>query len=68
MDGKELNTYDLIIVMGPQHKDVVLSKCPECESRIVVWSIDDPYFLPNGYAEKIFEQIKAKVIELANSL
>jgi len=68
LDKKELNTYDLIIVMQPNHKDIILSKCPECINRIVVWDIDDPYFLPHGYAEKIFEQIKEKVLELANSL
>jgi len=68
LDKKELNTYDLIIAMQPNHKDVILSKCPECAHRIVVWDIDDPYFLPQGYAQKIFEQIKEKVLELANSL
>lgn len=68
LDEKELNTYDLIIAMNPKHKDVILSKCPECENKIVVWNIDDPYFLPHGYAEKIFNQIKDKVLELANSL
>ena len=68
LDGKELNTYDLIIVMQPNHKDIILSRCPECENKIIVWNIDDPYFLPNGHAEKIFQQIKEKVLELANSL
>jgi len=68
LDKKELNTYDLIIVMQPNHKDVILSKCPECANRIVVWNIDDPYFLPQGCAQKIFGQIKEKVLELANSL
>jgi len=68
LDKKELNTYDLIIVMQPNHKDAILSKCPECANKIVVWNIDDPYFLPQGYAQKIFEQIKEKVLELANSL
>ena len=68
LSGKELNEYDLIIAMKPKHKDVVLIKCPECENKIVVWNIDDPYFLPHGYAEKIFKQIKDRVAELANSL
>ncbi len=65
---KDIDKYDLIIAMKPEHKDVVLSKCPECQNRIVVWNIDDPYFLPHGYTEKIFKQIKAKVAELASSL
>jgi len=68
LDKKKLDEYDLIVAMKPEHKDVVLSKCPECENKTVVWNIDDPYFLPHGYAEKIFKQIKDKVSELANSL
>ena len=68
LDKKELNTYDLIIAMKSKHKDIILSKCPKCENKIIVWNIDDPYFLPHGYAEKIFKQIKDKVLELVNSL
>jgi protein-tyrosine-phosphatase len=33
-----------------------------------VWDVDDPYFLPHGYTEKIFNQIKAKVAELAETV
>jgi len=68
LNEKDLDEYDLIITMEPRHKDAVLSKCPECENKIGVWNIDDPYFLPRGYTEKIFKQIKEKVAELANSL
>jgi protein-tyrosine phosphatase len=68
LDSKQLGKYDLIVAMEPVHKDVVLSKCPECADKIVVWNIDDPYFLPHGYAEKIFRQIRQKVRELAVSL
>jgi len=68
LDNKRLIDYDLIIVMEPRHKDAVLSRCPECKNKIVVWNIADPYFLPRGYAEKVFKQIKDKVKELANSL
>ena len=68
LDSKQLDEYDLIIAMKKEHKDAVLSKCPECESKIVVWNIDDPYFLPHGYTEKIFNQIRDKVMELVNSL
>ena len=68
IDKKKLDQYDLIVVMKQEHKDVILSRCPECESKIVVWNIDDPYFLPHGYTEKIFKHIKGKVAELANSL
>ena len=68
LDSKQLNEYDLIVAMEPQHRDIILSRCPECESRIVVWDIEDPYFLPEGHAEKIFNQIRQKVKELADSM
>jgi protein-tyrosine-phosphatase len=68
LDSKQLNEYDLIVAMEPRHKDVILSKCQKCENRIVVWNIEDPYFLPHGYTEKIFRLIRAKVVELADSL
>ena len=68
LDQKKLTEYDLIIAMESKHKDIIVGKCPECENKIVVWNIDDPYFLPPRYAEKIFTQIKNKVLELANSL
>jgi protein-tyrosine phosphatase len=68
LDSKQLNDYDLIIAMESRHRDAVLSKCPECRNKIVVWNIADPYFLPHEYAEKIYLQIKDKVTELARSL
>jgi len=68
LDEKELGNYDLIVAMKPKHKESILNKCPQCAGKIVVWNIDDPYFLPHGYAGKIFNQIKDKVAELANSL
>ncbi len=68
LDEKELASYDLIVAMKPKHKEAILNKCPECAGKIVVWNIDDPYFLPHGYAEKIFNQIKDEVTKLANSL
>lgn len=68
LDSKQLNDYDLIIAMESRHRDAVLSKCPECRNKIVVWNIADPYFLPHEYAERIYLQIKVKVTELARSL
>lgn len=68
LDSKQVNEYDLIVAMEQRHKDAVLNKCPECADKIVVWNIEDPYFLPHEYAEKIYEQVKEKVAELANSL
>jgi len=68
LDTKKLDEYDLIIAMSQGHRDAVLGRCPQCADKIVVWNIDDPYFLPHGYTEKIFEELKAKVAELVNSL
>lgn len=68
LDGKDLSSYDVIVAMKLEHKEAVTAKCPDCKDRITVWNIDDPYFLPHGYAEKIFLQIKEKVEGLANSL
>jgi protein-tyrosine-phosphatase len=67
-DSKELSKFNLIIAMEQSHKQALLNKCPECESKLVVWNIQDPYFLPPEHAEKIYEQIKAKVTELAKLL
>jgi len=68
LDSKQLHEYDLVVAMKSEHREAVLRKCPACENKIVVWNIDDPYFLPHGFAEKIFKQIKEKVAELADSL
>jgi protein-tyrosine-phosphatase len=68
LSGKQLGEYDLIVAMETRHKRVILSKCPEYAEKIIVWNIDDPYFLPPGHAEKIFRQIRQKVKELAISL
>lgn len=68
LDSKDLSSYDLIVAMKPPHKDAVVKRCPQCGDKIVVWDVDDPYFLPHGYTEKIFNQIKAKVAELAETV
>ena len=66
LDSKRLDEYDLIVAMESRHKVVVLSKCPECENKIIVWNIYDPYFAPDEQTEKIFEQIRQRVKELAD--
>lgn len=68
LDNKQLSEFNLIIAMEQRHKHALLTKCSECESKVVVWNIQDPYFLPPEYAEKIYKQIKEKVMELAKSL
>lgn len=68
LDEKDLDDYNLIVAMKPEHKEAVISKCLQCERKVIVWHIDDPYFLPHGHAKIIFEQIKTKIYELAKSL
>jgi protein-tyrosine-phosphatase len=67
LENKPLREFDIIVAMEQRHRDYILSRCPQCEDKIVVWNIEDPYFLPSREAEKIYEKIKAKVMELANS-
>ena len=45
----------------------MLSLCPECGDRVVVWNVRDPYFMNREDAWKVYEQIKKKVTELARS-
>lgn len=65
---KKLGEYDLIIAMEHVHANAVLSVCPECETKIVEWNIEDPYFLEKEDAENIYVRIENKVEELAESL
>jgi protein-tyrosine-phosphatase len=68
LKNKKLENYDLIVVMERKHGEVVLSMCPECADKIVVWDIEDPYYFPPKYGEIIFEQIKQRITDLADSL
>ena len=68
LDEKDLAEYGRIIAMESRHRDAVLRKCPGCSDKTVVWDVEDPYFLPPGSAENIFEEIKQKVKELADSI
>jgi protein-tyrosine-phosphatase len=54
--------------MKPEHRFLILRKCPECKDKIVVWDIADPYFLSIQDSEKIFKDIKGKVEELIEKL
>jgi protein-tyrosine-phosphatase len=67
LDAKKLNDYDIIVAMEQRHMDAVLSKCPKCRSKIVVWNIKDLGNRPLRYLERINEQIKDKVKELARA-
>ena len=68
LGGKRLGDYDVIVAMESRHRDYVLSLCPECGDRVVVWNVRDPYFMDKEDAWKVYEQIREKVAELANSL
>jgi len=67
LGGKRLGDYDVIVAMEEVHRDYVLSLCPECEYKVVVWNVRDPYFLDRENAWKVYEQIKKKVTQLAKS-
>jgi protein-tyrosine phosphatase len=68
LSNKRLNDYDLIVTMQHGHKDAVMSRCPECQDKVAVWNIEDPYFMDEKEAKKVYDQIKRKVEELAKSL
>jgi len=67
LSSKQLTDYDIIVAMEERHKNYVLNLCLQCKNKIVVWNILDPYFMDEENTWKIYEQIKEKVIELANS-
>ncbi|MCW4020617.1 MAG: hypothetical protein NWF14_05250 [Candidatus Bathyarchaeota archaeon] len=68
LDAKPLSNYDIIVAMEPKHRAAVLSRCPRCADKTVVWNVEDPYFMAPGSSERIFNQIKRKVEELAETL
>lgn len=68
LDNKRLNEYDLIVVMKKRHKEIILTQCPECEDKISVWEIDDPYRLPVEESDRIFNKIKCNITKLARSI
>ncbi len=68
IQNKDLTSYDLIVAMGPEHKNAILSKCPSCEARIVVWNVQDPYFLPPQEQRQVYDQIRMKVADLSQNI
>jgi len=68
LGGKRLGDYDVIVAMEEAHRDYVLSLCPECGDKVVVWNVRDPYFMDKEDAWKVYEQIREKVAELAKSV
>jgi len=67
LGGKRLGDYDVIVAMEKGHRDYVLSLCPECGDKVVVWNVRDPYFLDREEAWRVYEQIREKVAELVKS-
>jgi protein-tyrosine-phosphatase len=65
--SKRLGDYDVIVAMESRHRDYVLSLCPECGDKVVVWNVKDPYFMDREEAWKVYDQIREKVAELAKS-
>ena len=68
IEEKDVEGYDLIIVMKEEHKQVIIDGWPKTENKILVWNIDDPIYLPSGSSRKIFAKIKSKVLEMARTL
>jgi len=68
LGGKRLGDFDVIAAMENKHRDYVLSLCPECGDKVVVWNVKDPYFMDKENAWRIYEQIKDRVTELAKAL
>ena len=64
LEEKNLREYNVIVVMEERFKQIIQERYPENAGKIVVWNIEDPYFLPKSHARKIFNQIKKKVLEL----
>jgi protein-tyrosine phosphatase len=68
LEAKRLSEYDLIVAMEQVHKDTILSECPQCRSKVVVWNIADLGIRPPEDLGKINRSIKEKVTELARIL
>lgn len=68
LQSKNLCDYDLIVAMESDHESAVLRQTPECQNRIVVWHIEDPYYQPYKQASRAFDRIKSKVGQLAKTL
>ncbi len=68
LSSKQLDKFDLIVAMEQRHKNAVFSRCPECADRIVVWNVEDPYFMSQEDALRIYAEIKEKVAELSKGI
>lgn len=68
LQSKNLNEYDIIIAMEPEHQNAIIHQTPECADKVVVWNINDPYNLPFRQASNEFNRMKSKVAQLAKKI
>ncbi|MCD6529801.1 low molecular weight phosphatase family protein [Candidatus Bathyarchaeota archaeon] len=68
IESKNLEEYDLIVVMENWQRQAIIRLNPKVQDRIRVWNIPDPYYLPPEETDKVFETIKLKVEELAEEI
>ena len=68
IEQKNLEKYDLIVVMKEHHKNEILQRHPQVKDKILVWDIDDPIYLPAGSDREVLQEIKRRVEELAESI
>jgi len=68
IEQKNLEKYDLIVVMKEHHKNEILQRHPQVKDKILIWDIDDPIYLPAGSDREVLQKIKKRVEELAESI
>jgi protein-tyrosine-phosphatase len=68
VESKDLDTFDLIVVMEPHHRRYLLHHCPQCSEKIEVWNISDPYFLDPDDAVRVYDTLKQKVTNLVHTI
>ena len=68
VNQKNLEEYDLVVAMEEEHKNHLIHKHPHLKEKIIIWNIDDPYFLPTGSDRRILKEIEENVRELSASL
>ncbi|MDH5460648.1 MAG: low molecular weight phosphatase family protein [Candidatus Bathyarchaeota archaeon] len=68
VNQKNLEEYDLIVAMKEEHNNHIINKHPHLKEKIIIWNIDDPYFLPTGSDRRILKEIEENVRELSASL
>jgi len=68
IEQKNLEEYNLIVVMKEHQKNEILQRHPQVKDKILVWDVDDPIYLPAGSDREVLQEIKRRVEELAESI